>query len=134
MKSSRIAIILLVMSIMVGVVAGSMMVSAEETVEAYEVKDIRTDTSNGTDNSTTIESMFEGLFSRIIGIFGDIIDFFVMVITAPFRAWANIWSGWGTNFATWWGPLLATIVLVGVYFIYKMTRAVDRRLLSGDKK
>ena len=130
MKASRLTLIFLVMAMLTGILAGSSLVMAEETVSESFYKDIRVDANNTTteSSSSSLESMVEGLFNRIFGVFGDIIDFFVMVITAPFRAWANIWGGWGSSFSEWWGPLLGTLVVVGVILLIRFYMRIDRAL------
>lgn len=130
MKTSRITLIVLVLAMLTGILAGSSIVDAEETISETFHKDIGADANNTTTEETTstLEGMVEGLFNRIFGVFGDIIDFFVMVITAPFRAWAEIWGGWGSSFSEWWGPLLGTLVVVGVILLIRFYMRIDRAL------
>lgn len=130
MKSSRIAIIFLAMVMLTGIIAGSSVVMAEETVSETFYKNVGVETNNTTTETskTSLESMVEGLFNRIFGVAGDIIEFFVMVFTAPFRAWADIWGGWGSSFGEWWGPLLGTLVVVGVILLIRFYLRIDKAL------
>ena len=133
MKTSRITLIVLVLAMLTGIMAGSSIVDAEETVSETFYKDIGTETNNTTTETTsTLEGMVEGLFNRIFGVFGDIIDFFVMVITAPFRAWANVWEGWGGSFSQWWGPILATVIVVSVIMIIRFWSFIDKKFLKSN--
>lgn len=131
MNSSRIAIIFAVMVLLTGILAGSSFVMAEETISEDLYLDIRTTANNTTEEETPttgLESMVNSLFTTIFGVFEDIINFFVMVITAPFRAWASIWGGWGASFSTWYGPILGTLVVVGVIVIVRLYMRADRAL------
>jgi len=112
-----------------GIIAGSSTVNAEETIQETFYKDIGEETNNTTtEELSSLESMVETLFGRIFGVFGDIIDFFVMIVTAPFRAWAEIWGGWGASFSEWWGPLLGTLVVVGVVLLIRFYLRIDKAI------
>ncbi|RKX53415.1 MAG: hypothetical protein DRP30_04575 [Thermotoga sp.] len=125
----KITLVFLVLTIaLCGIMASSQLAMGEETVSDHMIKDVGATSNNTTEEKTTLESMVEGLFERIFGIIGDVIDFIFMVITAPFRAWANVWTGWGSSLGSWYGPLLATGIILGVVAMWRFWNYMDKKL------
>ena len=78
MKTHRVALVFLVLTVMTcGIVAGSTLALEEQTVTDTYTKDIRADSNNTTSSKTSLEDLVQGLFERIFGILGDILDFLV---------------------------------------------------------
>lgn len=143
MNPSRIAIMFATMVLLTGILGGSSFAMAEETISENYYKDVGewvegegwvngTSEENETE-TTALEDMVSSLFSTIFGVFEDIINFFVMVITAPFRAWAEVWGGWGSSFGSWYGPLLATIIVIAVIMVVQFWRYINNKLLNKGK-
>ena len=131
MKASRITLIFLVMAMITGILTCSSVVMAEETVTETFHREVGDSASNN--STSTLEDMVTGLFERIFGIVGDIIDFIVSVITAPFRAWANVWTGWGESFGSWYGPILATIIVLSVIMIWRFWNFINKKFLKNPQ-
>ena len=118
---------LMITAVFMGMMAGVGYVSAE-IPEDQGVRQV------GDDNSTNkTESLFTGLLERIVGFLGDVVEVFVDVITAPFKALAGIFNEWKESvWGDWWGPILATFVIIVVWLMIRSAVKVDQRFFKGN--
>ena len=119
---------LMVTALFMGMMAGVGYVSAE-IPEDQGIREV------GDNNSTkfSFETALGNLMNRIIGFMGDVVQVAVDVITAPFKALAGIFNEWKESvWGDWYGPILATFVIIIVWLLVRSALKIDQRFFKGN--
>lgn len=81
----------------------------------------------------------EKLATGFTNIFDTIINAITSIIMIPVNAFATITGNWAGTLGSWWAPILAVAVIIGVLFLIRLYVMFDSGLdtlgdwISGDK-
>jgi hypothetical protein len=70
----------------------------------------------------------ESIWEWIKGFVTAFIDTLVSVVTAPFKAIAEIFGNWAGTMAHWYGPIVAVFVLAVSWFMIRVVSEFDEWL------
>jgi len=69
-----------------------------------------------------------GIWEWIQDFLTQIINAFISLITAPFRAISSIFGNWANTLTHWYGPIVAVFVLAVCYFMIRAVTEFDEWL------
>jgi len=125
LRFNSIALIFLVLSLCFSSVMLGGEVTATETTDNVRAVPVPIENANITG---TLETFVEGLTSWI----PNVLQIFVDIILAPFRAIASIFENWADTIDnTWAGPIIAVFVVVVILLMIRLYTGFDDLLDTG---